>query len=176
MSDNTISRRMMLGGSAALGLAAGASASMARAQGSEGGGGETAAPSLRDPRTKYRSEPFEEQSQEWPGLNSRMDPVPDCGETSYRGSGKLTGRRALVTGGDSGIGRAAVIAFAREGADVAINYHPDEEKDAREVVALIEEAGRKAVALPADIRTQEACEKVVRIRPEPQFFCLPLSG
>ena len=90
-----------------------------------------------------------------------MTPRPDCGESSYRGSGRLAGRRALVTGGDSGIGRAAAIAFAREGADVAINYHPSEEPDAREVKTLIEQAGRKAVLLPADIRSASNCETLV---------------
>ena len=90
-----------------------------------------------------------------------MNPRPDHGETSYRGSGRLAGRKALLTGGDSGIGRAAAIAFAREGADVAINYYPTEEPDAREVVELIRQAGRKAVALPADIRSEAACRKIV---------------
>ncbi|WP_152044754.1 SDR family oxidoreductase [Aureimonas psammosilenae] len=161
MNDQTLSRRTILGG-AAMGLAA-AAATGANAQGATGtaaaGGG---GPVLRDPRTKYTSEPFPEQKQPWPALQSKMNPVPDCGESSYKGSGKLTGRRALVTGGDSGIGRAAAIAFAREGADVAINYYPDEEPDAQEVVKLIRDAGRKAVALPADIRTLEACENTVR--------------
>jgi NAD(P)-dependent dehydrogenase (short-subunit alcohol dehydrogenase family) len=114
-----------------------------------------------DPQSKYRTEPFPEQRQPWPALQSKMDPKPDCGEASYKGSGRLAGRKALLTGGDSGIGRAAAIAFAREGADVAINYYPSEEPDAQEVVALIKAAGRKAVALPADIRTLEACEKLV---------------
>jgi NAD(P)-dependent dehydrogenase (short-subunit alcohol dehydrogenase family) len=90
-----------------------------------------------------------------------MTPRPDHGETTYRGSGRLAGRRALVTGGDSGIGRAAVIAFAREGADVAINYLPAEEADAREVVKLVQDAGRKAVALPGDIRDEAFCRKLV---------------
>lgn len=114
-----------------------------------------------EPRTKYTTGPFQEQEQSWPALASRMTPRPDHGETSYRGSGRLAGRRALLTGGDSGIGRAAAIAFAREGADVAINYLPQEEPDAQEVVTLICEAGRKAVALPADIRTPDACRKLV---------------
>ena len=91
-----------------------------------------------------------------------MDPVPDHGEKSYKGSGRLTGRKALITGGDSGMGRAAAIAFAREGADVAINYLPAEEPDAREVVALIRDAGRKAIAIPGDIREEAFCEKLVR--------------
>jgi NAD(P)-dependent dehydrogenase (short-subunit alcohol dehydrogenase family) len=153
MDDPT--RRTVLGG-AALGLAATATPGFA-----QGGGAPTPRP-LVDPQTKYTSEPFAEQRQPWPGLQSKMTPVPDCGEKSYRGSGRLAGRKALVTGGDSGIGRAAAIAFAREGADVAINYYPSEEPDAREVKALIEQAGRKAVLLPADIRTLPACEKLVR--------------
>ena len=154
MSEFKASRRAVLG-SAALGLTASGVGADALAK--------DAAPArLRDPRTKYRQEPFPEQRQPWPALASRMNPRPDHGETSYRGSGKLTGRRALITGGDSGIGRAAAIAFAREGADVAINYYPSEEPDAREVKALIEQAGRRAVLLPADIRTKEACEQTVQ--------------
>ncbi|MFD1950098.1 SDR family oxidoreductase [Sphingomonas arantia] len=156
MDGDGTSRRTVLSG-AAIGIAA-ATAAPGLAQ--AGGGG--AAPSLRDPRTKYTNTPFPEQRQPWPALASKMTPRPDHGETSYRGSGKLTGRKALITGGDSGIGRAAAIAFAREGADVAINYYPTEEPDAREVVALIRQAGRKAVAIPADIRTLEACEGIVR--------------
>lgn len=154
MSEFESSRRGLLGG-AVLGLAA--ASTPAAAQGQAGGRS-----MLSDPRTRYRREPFPEQRQPWPALASKMNPRPDHGETSYRGSGKLTGRRALITGGDSGIGRAAAIAFAREGADVAINYYPTEEPDAREVKALIEQAGRKAVLLPADIRTQKACEETVR--------------
>ena len=90
-----------------------------------------------------------------------MDPVPDHGETSYRGSGKLKGRKALITGGDSGIGRAAAIAFAREGADVAISYLPQEKSDAQEVLKLIEAEGRKAVALPGDITNEDWCRELV---------------
>jgi NAD(P)-dependent dehydrogenase (short-subunit alcohol dehydrogenase family) len=90
-----------------------------------------------------------------------MDPKPDHGETSYQGFGRLTGRKALVTGGDSGIGRAAAIAFAREGADVAINYLPQEEPDAQEVIKLIKDAGRKAVAIPGDIRDEAFCKSLV---------------
>ena len=100
---------------------------------------------LRDPRTKYPKPPFARQEQPWPGLASKMDPRPDHGETTYRGSGRLRGRKALITGGDSGMGRAAAIAFAREGADVAISYYPTEEPDAQQVVALIRDAGRRAV-------------------------------
>jgi NAD(P)-dependent dehydrogenase (short-subunit alcohol dehydrogenase family) len=90
-----------------------------------------------------------------------MEPRPDHGEKSYKGSGRLEGRRALVTGGDSGIGRAAAIAFAREGADVSINYLPVEEPDAREVIELIRAAGRKAIALPGDIRDEAFCHRLV---------------
>ncbi|MFP2895216.1 SDR family oxidoreductase [Corallococcus sp. 4LFB] len=90
-----------------------------------------------------------------------MRPRPDHGEKSYKGSGRLMGRKALITGGDSGIGRAAAIAYAREGADVAINYLPAEEPDAKEVVALIQAAGRKAVALPGDLRNEAFCTKLV---------------
>jgi NAD(P)-dependent dehydrogenase (short-subunit alcohol dehydrogenase family) len=116
---------------------------------------------LVDPRTKYPKPPFKEQSQPWPGLARDMDPLPDHGEKSYKGSGRLAGRKALITGGDSGMGRAAAIAFAREGADVAINYHPAEEPDAQEVVALIEAEGRKAVAIPGDITSEDFCNRLV---------------
>ncbi|RVT95793.1 SDR family oxidoreductase [Rhodovarius crocodyli] len=115
---------------------------------------------LTDPTTSYARPPFAHQKQPWPGLASRMQPPPDHGETSYRGSGRLTGRRALITGGDSGMGRAAAIAYAREGADVAINYFPNEEEDAQEVVGLIREAGRTAVALPGDLRDEAFCQRL----------------
>src|SRR5579875_3560037 len=117
---------------------------------------------LVDPRDSYPKPPFEAQSQPWPGLASKMVPPPDHGETSYRGSGRLAGRRALITGGDSGMGRAAAIAYAREGADVAINYFPTEEPDAQEVVALIQQAGRKAVAIPGDLRDEAFCQQLVQ--------------
>ena len=109
----------------------------------------------------YPRPPFPEQKQPWPGLACRMQPPPDHGETSYVGSGRLAGRKALVTGGDSGIGRAVAIAFAREGANVAINYLPQEEEDAKAVIALIEQAGRRAVALPGDLRDAAFCRQLV---------------
>src|SRR4029077_9372155 len=116
---------------------------------------------MADPTSKYPKPPFARQSQPWPGLAGKMDPKPDHGETSYRGSGGLAGRKALITGGDSGMGRAAAIAYAREGADVAINYFPTEEPDATEVMALIKQAGRNGIALPGDIREEAFCEKLV---------------
>ncbi|MFN4040287.1 MAG: SDR family oxidoreductase [Brevundimonas sp.] len=116
---------------------------------------------MQDPREQYPKPPFPEQPQPAPGLAVKMDPEPDHGETSYTGAGRLKGRKALVTGGDSGIGRAAAIAYAREGADVALSYLPSEEKDAREVVALIEAEGRKAVALPGDITDEAWCRELV---------------
>jgi NAD(P)-dependent dehydrogenase (short-subunit alcohol dehydrogenase family) len=117
---------------------------------------------LRDPTTAYPKPPFEKQSQPWPGLACKMTPPPDHGEKTYRGSGRLKGRKALITGGDSGMGRAAAIAYAREGADVAINYHPDEEEDAKNVIALIQEVGRKGVAIPGDLRDERFCVELVR--------------
>ncbi|MFL6515951.1 MAG: SDR family oxidoreductase [Chthoniobacterales bacterium] len=116
---------------------------------------------LQDPTTKYPKPPFKGQSQPWPGLAAKMDPRPDHGEKSYKGSCRLLGRKALITGGDSGMGRAAAIAYAREGADVAINYFPNEEPDAQEVIALIKDAGRKGVALPGDLRDESFCKKLV---------------
>src|SRR6201994_2068011 len=116
---------------------------------------------MQDPTTKYPKPPFEGQSQPWPGLAGKMNPKPDHGETSYKGSGRLKGRKALITGGDSGMGRAAAIAYAREGADVAINYLPAEESDAREVVELIQAAGRKAVPIPGDLRDENFCNQLV---------------
>lgn len=116
---------------------------------------------MQDPRYQYPRPPFPAQPQEPPGLAERMDPKPDHGETSYKGSGRLTGRRALITGGDSGIGRAVAIAYAREGADVAIAYLPQEESDADDVLALIEAEGRKALALPGDITDPAWCRSLV---------------
>ncbi|WP_280401497.1 SDR family oxidoreductase [Nocardia carnea] len=103
---------------------------------------------------------FPEQQQEVPGVQARMNPVPDCGEQSYRGSGKLTGKAAVITGADSGIGRAVAIAFAREGADVLISYL-DEHDDAAEVGALVEAEGRRAVLVPGDLSDPAHCRTVI---------------
>ncbi|WP_413708816.1 SDR family oxidoreductase [Rhizobium sp. Rhizsp82] len=116
---------------------------------------------MQNPLTQYPQPKFPEQPQPVPGLASKMQPVPDHGETSYKGTGRLNGRKALVTGGDSGIGRAAAIAFAREGADVVINYLPEEQSDAEEVITLIEAEGRKAVAIPGDLKSEAFCKKLV---------------
>ena len=116
---------------------------------------------LVNPVDKFPAPPFKVQKQPWPGLASEMDPVPDHGEMSYRGSGRLLGRKALITGGDSGMGRAAAIAYAREEADVAINYLPSEEKDAQQVLGLIEAEGRKAAAIPGDLRDENFCKTLV---------------
>lgn len=105
--------------------------------------------------------PQPEQQQPPPGLESEMEPKPDYGEQSYKGSGKLTGKAAIITGGDSGIGRAVALAFAREGADVLISYL-NEDSDARETVRIVEESGRKALAIPGDIGNEEHCKRIVR--------------
>ncbi len=117
---------------------------------------------MSDPTSKYPKPPFKSQSQPWPGLANKMDPIPDHGEKTYRGSGRLLGRKALITGGDSGMGRAAAIAFAREGADVAINYYPTEEPDAREVISLMKADGRNAIAIPGDLRDEQFCQTLVK--------------
>ncbi len=98
----------------------------------------------KNPKTKYYHEKYTRQRQAYPGLESKMRPLPDCGEESYTGADRLAGRRALITGGDSGIGRAVAIAYAREGADVAISYLPAEESDARDTAEYIQAAGRRA--------------------------------
>ena len=116
---------------------------------------------MRDPLTQYPQPKFDKQPQSAPGLAQDMDPKPDHGETSYRGSGRLEGRRAIITGADSGIGRAAAIAFAREGADVVLSYLASEQKDADEVTALITQAGRRTVCMPGDIGDEAFCQKLV---------------
>ncbi len=158
--STTPSRRDFVGGvgtGIAAALAASAQPASAQTQQPSGPNQTT----KRDPATEYPRPPFPAQQQPWPGLASKMTPRPDHGENSYRGTNRLAGRKALITGGDSGMGRAAAIAFAREGADVAICYLPAEEPDAREVVQLIRAAGRKAVALPGDIRSEAFCTKLV---------------
>src|ERR1700722_9899884 len=118
-------------------------------------------PDLLNPADRYPRPPYQKQSQPWPGLASKMNPRPDHGENSYRGSGRLAGRKALITGGDSGMGRAAAIAYAREGADVAINYFPTEESDAQEVIELIKAERRIGLAIPGDLRQEEFCRRLV---------------
>ncbi|QCR22661.1 SDR family oxidoreductase [Pontibacter sp. SGAir0037] len=115
----------------------------------------------QDPKEQYDQPPFPEQKQEVPGTEADMQPKADHGEESYKGSGKLTGRKAIITGGDSGIGRAVAIAFAREGADVLISYL-SEDKDAKETAKYIEEAGRKAVLVAGDISEEEHCKTIVQ--------------
>ncbi|MDV8001376.1 SDR family oxidoreductase [Rhodococcus sp. IEGM 1408] len=116
---------------------------------------------LVDPTSKYEVE-IPLQSQPVPGLASEMVPPSDHGEDTYVGHGRLTGRRALITGGDSGIGRAVAIAYAREGADVAIGYLPDEQSDADDVATLVREAGRTCVLLPGDVGDEEVARGIVR--------------
>lgn len=116
---------------------------------------------MQNPLTQYPQPPFPDQPQNTPGLAKKMDPKPDHGEDSYEGHGRLEGRKALVTGGDSGIGRATAIAYAREGADIVINYADSEEADAQEVIKLIEAAGRKAVAVPGDLMNEQFCKDLV---------------
>ncbi|RCW63645.1 glucose 1-dehydrogenase [Pseudorhodoferax soli] len=117
--------------------------------------------SLQDPRTKYPVPPFPKQQQDVPGEQSQMQPVPDCGESSYAGAGKLAGRKAVITGGDSGIGRAVAIAYAREGADILISYL-DEHEDAQSTAQLVRDAGRKCVLVPGDIQDQEHCKEIIQ--------------
>lgn len=116
---------------------------------------------LTDPRKKFYTDKFPDQEQDTPAIQNEMSPKPDCGEESYRGYNRLVGRNALITGGDSGIGRAAAIAYAREGANVAIQYFPGEEEDAYEVKELIEKAGQKALLLPYDLRDDGAATEIV---------------
>ncbi len=157
--EKMISRRQMVG------LGAGLAAVAVTPAFAEGAAdktkGSTAQPMV-DVTTKYPRPPYDATQQAWPGLASKMMPPPDHGEKSYKGSGRLLGRKALITGGDSGMGRAAAIAYAREGADVCINYFPTEEPDAQEVVALIRAEGRKCVAVPGDLRVESFCNLLVQ--------------
>src|SRR6202047_4105368 len=149
---STISRRTRVGSA---GIAAAAAPSLAK------GNPEMATQELQNPVDKYPKPPYKKQSQPWPGLASKMDPRPDHGEESYRGSGRLAGHKALITGGDSGMGRAAAIDYAREGADVAINYFPSEEPDAKEVIDLIKAEGRIGLAIPGDLRDEKFCQELI---------------
>jgi NAD(P)-dependent dehydrogenase (short-subunit alcohol dehydrogenase family) len=117
---------------------------------------------LEDPRTRYPRPEFEVQKQPYPGSGESMAPKPDHGETSYRGSNKLVGRVAVVTGADSGIGRAVCIAFAREGADVVLSYLPEEQAQAEETANYVNDAGRTALLLPGDVQHEEQCGSIVR--------------
>lgn len=116
----------------------------------------------KDPATKYPQPPFPKQRQQFPGVESRMDPPADHGQVSYVGSGKLVGKKAVITGGDSGIGKAIAIAFAREGADVLISYLDDkEDADAQDTAGFVEAAGRKCILVKGDISKEKNCRKII---------------
>lgn len=117
--------------------------------------------SITNPVTLYTSSDFPRQEQEQPGLTHLVDPTPDHGESSYVGNNRLADRRALITGGDSGIGRAVAIAYAREGADVAISYLPEEQSDAEDTAALVEAAGRRSLLLPGELRDEKFSDSLV---------------
>src|SRR4051812_6776500 len=159
LTKSGISRRQAVG---VVGVVMAAAASGATlSQDDSRGKSMSSEPTVQDPVSKFPKPPFAKQTQPWPGLVRDMKPRPDHGETSYRGSGRLAGRKALITGGDSGMGRAAAIAYAREGADVAINYFPTEEPDAKEVIDLITQAKRRGVAIPGDLRDETFCKNLV---------------
>ncbi|MGH9582403.1 MAG: SDR family oxidoreductase [Bryobacteraceae bacterium] len=118
-------------------------------------------PATIDPKTHGPKPDYDQGNIPYPGLSKEMTPKPDYGEESYKGLGRLTGKTAIITGADSGIGRAVSIAFAREGADVVLNYLPEEEQDGAETARWVEHAGRKAVKVSADLRTEDACEALI---------------
>ncbi|WP_029901939.1 SDR family oxidoreductase [Prevotella sp. 10(H)] len=117
---------------------------------------------MQNPLTQYRQDGFPKQLQEAPGVQCEMTPVPDCGEESYKGNERLKGRKALITGGDSGIGRAAAIAYAREGADIAINYLEAEQKDAESLAELLEKEGKKVILIPGDLSDEKFCRQMIK--------------
>jgi NAD(P)-dependent dehydrogenase (short-subunit alcohol dehydrogenase family) len=158
--QRSVSRRQAVG-LVGLGVAAAAAPALSQPTGPQSNIATGREPAMQDPRAKYPKPPFKSQTQPWPGLAGKMTPKPDHGESSYRGSGRLAGRRALITGGDSGMGRAAAIAYVREGADIAINYFPTEEPDAREVIQLIKGAGRAGFPIPGDLREEAFCRHLV---------------
>lgn len=117
---------------------------------------------LKDPTKLYSDEDFPKQMQKAPGVQEDMTPVPDSGEKTYKGNGRLKGRKALITGGDSGIGRAAAIGFSREGADIAINYLESEQEDADSLKELLEKEGRKVILIPGDLSDEKFCREMVK--------------
>jgi len=117
---------------------------------------------MRDPRTQYPKPPFPKQPQDKPGFDHKMDPKADHGEASYQGFGRLKGRKALITGGDSGIGRAVAIAYAREGAEICINYLPEEERDAQWLVELLKKEGHTVHTIPGNLTDKSFCQKLVK--------------
>lgn len=117
---------------------------------------------IQNPVTKYRQGGFSKQLQKYPGVQSDMEPIPDCGEKSYNGNNRLDGRKALITGGDSGIGRAVAIAYAREGADIAITYMKSEQKDADSLLELLEKEGKKVILIPGDLSDEKFCRQVIK--------------
>lgn len=157
--NQPVSRRDVVGGAAAGVATSLATPGFAKGSGQAAQG--SGPPPVADPGDRFLKPPFKRQQQEWPGLSREMQPRPDNGERSYRGSGRLAGRRALITGGDSGMGAAAAIAFAREGADVAINYLPFEQPDAEDVLAQVKAAGRRGFGIPGDLREEAFCRKLV---------------